>query len=543
MPRLALAVVAALGLILVLGFWVLRVGLDRAPWAVPLVALAGSIVQGWEGLATDGDELEEGPGAGPPSLTHGVASGDVTATSAVLWARASGPALVNVEYAPLGRSSPPPVPVVELTDYAAVVPIGGLDPDTEYVYRVWASDGHDASEPRLGRFRTAPSPSARRSVSFVFGGDLGGSSHCRRADSGYPIFSAMHALSPDFFLALGDMVYADDTCPATGPGGAAMVPGRFPGIDHPAIDWADHAAVRNVYLRHWRYNRADPHLQRLLASTPIYAQWDDHEVINNFGGSWSFLSAAFLWRAGYPNLVAAGRDAFFASWPVARAADDPNRLYRRFSWGAEADLFLLDTRSYRSRNDLADTAENRKTMLGAAQLRWLKEGLRGSAATWKIVASGSPISIPTSGVLAALFGRDGWASGSSWDYSSQTGFERELLDLIMFLDDQDIRNVVFVAADAHRALTIRYQLDPNGDGRSVVFHELVAGPLSARVPEGAPELDPTFNPVLLFHEAGVFNFGYVRIEPEPGRVARLVAEVRGEDGQPRPGSRVELQAR
>ncbi|HZU07987.1 MAG TPA: alkaline phosphatase D family protein [Chloroflexota bacterium] len=518
--------------------------------AVPTVRPAVAAAR--EGLSAHPASSALSAAAEPLTLTHGVASGDVTAESAVVWARASGPALLHVEYDtdPLFRQprSAPPRPVSEATDYTATVVLQDLAPDTVYYYRAWLArpdvPGPAAvSEPQTGRFRTAPGPTAQRPVSFVFGGDLGGQRYCRSVDKGYAIFSAMEALAPDFFIALGDMIYADAECPAEGPDGWRNVPGDFPSVADPAVDWTNLTQLREVYYKHWRYNRADPHLQRFLARTPLYAQWDDHEVINDFGGRWTYWNARTRDRAGYPNLVAAGREAFFHYTPIARQPADPERIYRRFVWSADLELFLLDERSYRSRNDLLDTPANAKTLLGKEQLAWLKEGLRRSPATWKVVSGGVPLSIATGG--GPETGRDSWARGTEPGFAAQTGFQQELLDLLRFLDEHQVRNLVWLAADVHFPAQFRYEIDLNGDGVPLVFHELIAGPLSAaRGPGPRPErLDPLLKPTLLYGEGQLLNFGYVRLEPSAEGPARLIAEVRDETGAVRPGSRLELTPR
>ena len=58
-----------------------------------------------------------------------------------------------------------------------------------------------------------------------------------------------------------------------------------------------------------------------------------------------------------------------------------------FSWGPNLNLLILDARSYRSPNNLVDTAENNKTMLGDEQLKWLEQSLSNSSTTWKVVSS------------------------------------------------------------------------------------------------------------------------------------------------------------
>ncbi len=474
-----------------------------------------------------------------PRLTHGVASGDVTATSAVLWARSSaaGEITFTIDDDPeLATPRRFQAASEAANDFTARVTVGGLEPATTYHYR--ASLGPDVD---AGSFTTAAGAAGGAPVRFIVGGDVGGQGYCRHALRGYGIFRAMAALEPDFFIANGDMIYADDPCPAAGPDGWPNVPGDFPSVDDPSVDWKDRAQLREVYLAHWRYNRADPHQQDFLRRVPVYAQWDDHEVINDFGAAWGSWPQQMT-RAGFPNLVAAGRDAFFAWNPIARHPAEPGRIYRSFRRGRDVELFVLDARSYRSLNDLAERPDDPKPLLGEPQLDWLLEGLARSDATWKIVSSDVPLSIPT-GYQADLYGRDAFADGNHpWEaptFAARTGFEAELRRLLHALDAGDVRNVVFVATDVHFAANLRYHLDVDGDGDLLLFHELVSGPLNAACTPVPSRLDPTFRPVTLYAEAGIFNFSYIRVERR-GDSVHLVADVRGAGGEVRFGSRLEL---
>ncbi len=497
----------------------------------------------------------------PPSridVSHGVASGDLTATSAVVWARASdGPAQMHVEYdtdlafgQPSRVDSAPGV-ADAASDYTASVPLADLAPDTRYHYRVWFSNGGGqagppAVGPTEGSFRTAPAPGSSRPIAFTVAGDIAGQQYCRRPEEGYAFFRAMEVLGPDFLIGNGDMIYADTACPLAGPVTPVVpdwtnIPGDFPSIADPAVDWTDAERVREIYDEHWRYNREDPYHQRFLRSAPIYAQWDDHEVINDFGAGWEFWNQANRDRPGFPTLVENGRDAFFDWNPIARDPEDPNRIYRSFDWGAEMDLFLLDARSYRTRNDREGVPPGEETLLGTEQLAWLEQGLLESEATWKIVSTDVPHSIPT-GSNAAEFGRDAFATGTDPEVPTETGFETELGDLLTFLDANDVENVVFVVMDVHFAMTLRYELDADGDGDQLVFHELISGPNNAiAVPPPTP--DPTFNPTVLYQEGNLFNFQYVRLEPDTDGTTHLIADIRDVDGLPRPGSRLELTPR
>jgi alkaline phosphatase D len=471
------------------------------------------------------------------SVTHGVAVGEVTATSAVIWSRASEASEMRVEVDVDERLDSPRVATTRATverDFTASVFIDELQPDTRYHYRV----RFDNSAPALGSFRTAPLAQNVQPVRFVVMGDLGGHGYCREQGRGYSFFTEMETLEPHFLVANGDMIYADSACAQERAEGGENIPGDFPRIDDPSVDWTDAAAVREVYLAHWRYNRADEHFQKLLASTSMYSQWDDHEVINDFGAEWPSLSIV-MERAGYPNLVREGRDALFDFHPMRRHRDEPDRIYRSFRWGKDAELFLLDARSYRSLNDLSDRPENNKTLLGQAQLNWLKSELSNSDATWKIVSTDVPLSIPT-GSQANLYGRDAFADGTDADYSARTGFESELAELLEHLDRENIQNIVFVATDVHFASTLRYEVDVDDDGDTLLFHEFISGPLSAvKVPPASP--DPSFRPTTLYAEGNVFNFSFVRIERREG-VSHLVADVRDDTGAVRFGSSLTLVA-
>ena len=220
-------------------------------------------------------------------ITHGVAAGDVTARSAIVWARSNREALMMVRYQPVvGNRDPQQVTSrsSSATNLSAQVRLEALEPGTRYRYEVWFEDGVGRSAVEAGTFGTAPRSDVRSAVSFIWSGDLGGQGYCRRSDGGYTIFRHMAALGPDFFIANGDMIYADSVCPAEGPGdGWDNVPGDFLGIGSPEVDWNDLDQVEDVYASHWLYNRADPFHQDFLRATPMYVQWDDHEVINDFG--------------------------------------------------------------------------------------------------------------------------------------------------------------------------------------------------------------------------------------------------------------------
>jgi len=508
-----------------------------------LVAALGTSVV----IAIGGAGLSAGVSDEPLVITHGIASGDVTPTSAVIWARASGKAQMHVEIDTdpvfARAKSRHSAAAREDADFTAHLTVDGLQPATRYWYRVWFSgagaDGRShVGDNQVGTFTTAPASGDSRPVSFVLAGDVGGQRYCRNAATGgYAIFGAMEALNPTFVIVNGDAIYADGDCPFIGPEpGWVNIPGTFPSIADPAVDWNNVAAVRDVYLQHWRYNRADPYTQSLLRSTSSISQWDDHEVINDFGASWTYWNSANVNRTGYPNIVAAGLDTFFAYSAIERNSVERDRIYRSFRWGQDLEVFVLDARSYRDRNDTLDTLPEPKAMLGREQIAWLVDGLQQSTATWKVVSSDVPISIPTGSLT---FGRDAWARLPG---EPPTGFRRELLDLVAALDRINAQNVVFVATDVHYATNLAYSVDADGDGDFLTLYEVVRGPLNAAKapPRTAAQLDPSVHPTVLYAEGGLFNFGFVRINRQSDGKVHLVADVRDEHGVQRPGSVLDL---
>jgi alkaline phosphatase D len=489
--------------------------------------------------------------AQPLRITHSVASGDVTATTAVIWARASGPARMYVEVHPnplftrkKKLQAPQYAVATAETDFTAQLMLTDLEPDTRHYYRVWLTPPdltpfRDIGGGEWGTFKTAPAAHRRRAkISFTVSADVAGQGYCRNAATGgYTIFATMLALKPDFFMANGDMVYQDATCTADGPdgpGGWQNIPGDFKSIADPTVDWTNTAQVWDIFVGHWRYNRADPYTQEFFRRVPMMSQWDDHEVINDFGANWSYWNSATIGRAGYPNITDAGLRTFLAYSPMNHDPADPKRIYRSIRYGKDLEIFLLDARSYRDRNDLPDTPANNKQMLGREQIDWLVSGLRNSDATWKVVSSAVPVSIPTGSVQ---FGRDSWANLDA----EPSGFERELLGMLAEFDRINVKNLVFIATDIHFPTSMSYKTDADGDGDLLEFHEFVTGPLNGvRNPVKPP--DPAANPEVLYAEGGLFNFGYYQIVRRNGKM-HFIADVRDEHGAQRPGSEIDLTPR
>ena len=271
-------------------------------------------------------------------LSLGYVCGEVTDDSALVWLRAEPDSRVALHYGTEPRldefSSSQLVSVDPKADSTAIIPLTRLSPSTRYYYRALVAGKKPGP---IASFRTAPRPNDNAKVSFCFSGDT------RETYKPFTVMGAVRSQHPDFFIFLGDTIYADIN------GAARQLP-EF---------WAK-----------YRANRADPWMQDCFADTSVYATWDDHEVVNDY----------------FPEspLAPIGRKAFLDYWPVRSPADERERIYRSFRWGQAAEIFMLDSRQYRN--------PSKNTMLGKAQREWLIDGLAASSANFKFVATAVPMS-------------------------------------------------------------------------------------------------------------------------------------------------------
>ncbi len=405
------------------------------------------------------------PAYGAP-VTHGVMVGDVTSTSAVIWARTNKPTTMHVRVKPkhgFGRPIRKQTTVSLVRDFTGKVRVKGLSPDTQYRYVVWFGNkktffrSHRSDGAVSGTFTTAPHRNDSKPISFAWGGDVAGQNVCRDEQEGFPIFHAINKLDLDFFIGLGDMIYADGVCESIGRYQNAQIPGDFVlSADLPNF-WA-----------HWKYSREDESFRKLLSKVPYYAVWDDHEVVNDFGPLHDTRDTP-PYTAG-EHLLPLGLQAFLAYNPVVERSRTPERLYRHARWGKHLDLFFLDNRQYRDANLQEDSLQFKKTMLGREQLHWLKKKLESSNATWKVIVSSVPISIPTG--FPPERGRDGWAN-----FDQDTGFEHELREILETIREQERRNVVFITTDVHFGGVFRYT--PSLADFGFQIQEFVTGPMNA----------------------------------------------------------------
>ena len=421
-----------------------------------------------------------------PLIISGVQSGDVSDGSAVVWARADRPARMQVAYATtesfgtiLGTAS---ADALSDRDCTAKVWLENLPPGQDIFYRVRfevPADSGTSGETLTGHFRT---PSRERdSVSFLWSGDTAGQGWGIDASrGGMRTYRTMLEERPDFFIHSGDHIYADCPIPAElnlpdGETWRNLVTEEKSAVAH-SLD---------QFRGNYKYNLLDDNVRAFQAEVPMFAQWDDHEVTNDWSPIGSVDETGYD-ETGTSRLVARARRAFFEFMPIRDIPERAGRIYRRIGYGPLLDVFMIDMRSYRDSTWNKGSDESDTFILGPAQLAWLKRELAASRAVWKVIAADLPI---------GLISLDAIALGDG----PPERREHEISDLLSYIKSAGVRNTVWLTADMH--YTAAHHYDP---ARAVFtdfepFWEFVSGPLHAGT-WGPGQLDNTFGPKAMFEK-------------------------------------------
>lgn len=341
-------------------------------------------------------------------LRSGPMPGHATLQDTVIWLQTHDPRRVEVRFWPEGEPTAArlsaPFETRTDSDLIAKVALDKLLFGTTYRYELYL-DGHrvgpeDAesswhfeTQP-MWRWRTDPPDFTFAIGSCAYINDPPFDRPGKPYGSEFEIFDQIAAAEPVFMLWLGDNVYLRDA------------------------DWLSEQGMRYRYAQ----NRELPELQRLLAATQHLAIWDDHD----YGPDNSDRT--------FP-LRRQSLEIFGDYWPTPpRGTLETPGAFGRFEWG-DLELFLLDNRFHRSPNHWPDGPD--KVMYGEAQMRWLKESLLSSKATFKLVAGGSQF------LNTMLYDR-------SWQEMWKL-FPDERQDFLDFLAEERIEGIVFLSGDRHHS--------------------------------------------------------------------------------------------
>jgi alkaline phosphatase D len=296
---------------------------------------------------------------GYPRLMQGPMVGALAPTEVKIWVRTTGEYLVTVQYDTDREFTAPretePVRITKADDYTGVILVTGLEPATEYFYRLTVDGIRDRYLKQLEpfRFETAPRSGEAAGLRIAFG-----SCPKYQDDRIQPIWRWVDHHQPDIFFWIGDNVYADTLDP-------------------------------DIIREEYRRQRDVPGLQPILHHVSHLAVWDDHDYgLNNHDRTNPIKQGAY--------------EAFVQYWAnPAYGLPEVKGVFFKYTWG-RVDFFFLDDRWYRDPAEAPDVPG--KTMLGGGQLAWLKSELETSGAVFKVLVSGSGFSVEKGP------GGDSWAA-------------------------------------------------------------------------------------------------------------------------------------
>jgi alkaline phosphatase D len=400
-------------------------------------------------------------------FTLGVASGYPEPNAVVLWTRLAPEPLV-----PGGGMPQAPVEVEweVATDerlativrrgtvyatpdwaHSVHVEVTGLEPARDHWYR-FTSGG--ARSP-VGRTRTAP---ARGTQPARFTLAL---ASCQYYELGhYAAYRGVAADAPDLVVHVGDYIYE----------------GR--GIDRVRSHGHPECHTLDDYRARYSLYKSDPLLQDAHAAAPWMLAHDDHEVANDYAAESSGQGdppELFLARR------AAAYQAYYEHQPLPRRLvpfGGRQRLYTSRSFGDLVNVFMLDTRQYRSPQaclpgpivePCAELANEQRTMLGAAQEQWLATSLGASTARWNLLGQQT---------VLAHFDQSGSGPPAYWA-DAWNGYPAARQRLVDTLVTRKTQNPVVLSGDIHAFLVNDVHARPTDLESPIVATELATSSISS----------------------------------------------------------------
>jgi alkaline phosphatase D len=243
--------------------------------------------------------------------------------------------------------------------------------------------------------------------------------------------------APDFSFLLGSCFYVNDT-PFDRPGKAYGGDTRI--LDVMAKDTADFQiwGGDNLYFREadfsspsglidrYQHSFGNAGMATLRATRPSIAIWDDHDYGSNDSDR-NFV------------LAPTATELFKTFWPSPYYKAGCGSVY---SYN-DCDFFLMDDRSFRAPNKLADSIGNapntNKPYLGSVQMQWLTDGLLNSNAPFKFVVIGNQV------------------VNNHNKYECYAHFDHERQQLYQFIADNKINGVIFLSGDRHHTDLLSYE--------------------------------------------------------------------------------------
>ncbi|MFT6856313.1 MAG: alkaline phosphatase D [Cyclobacteriaceae bacterium] len=364
-----------------------------------------------------------------PSSTfflHGVASGDPLENNIILWTRITD-TTANLNQMKLlwemaeddkfrNITNSGNIETSATRDFTVKVDVDGLKEGTVYFYRFNYKDNYSPT----GRTKTISNTADSLEFAIV---------SCSNYEWGY--FNAYGRIAQrpilDAVIHLGDYIYE-------------YAPGTYGDttLKRKHLPAKELISLQDYRSRYAQY-RLDDDLQAVHASHPFITIWDDHEVANDVykDGAQNHQSDEGLFNTR-KNLAT---QAYYEWMPIR----ENQKHYRKFEYGALADLYMLDERLDGRTKPVPNTKDptyqdTSRKMISDEQRSWLFENIKESSATWKIIGNQVIFSDLKQGMIFPNRPRN----MDSWD-----GYPADKNRFAQFIKDENLKNIVFVTGDTH----------------------------------------------------------------------------------------------
>ncbi len=478
---------------------------------------------------------------GAKGFTHGVASGEPSQGSVLLWTRYVGNGDVrltaeisgNLEFSDARIAGE--VDALADRDHIAKITVQGLDPNSWYFYRFIAPDG---SKSAVGRTRTLPQGPTPKFTIGVVG--------CANLPFGY--FNAYaHAAQNaelDMMVHTGDYLY--EYAAGTYPSKDQALAGRTLNPVSEMVQLADYR------LRYAAY-RKDPDLQRIHQVLPMVAMWDDHEFANDAytDGAENHDASEGEWEAR--KRVA---ERVYREWMPVSDKEYGSPRWSEYQIGDLATLFLTESRigartkqldlaaALKGQQDIPKALEAfrddvwqdpAREMIGGEQEAWLASAMRKSKAggtKWQVwsqqcvmgelklpqeatnwVADDTPAfakELLAVGALAAKIGLP--INFDSWD-----GYPKARERALAIAQQADA-DLIVLSGDSHNAWAFDLATDDGAAGVEFGGHSVtspgIESYLSGADPDTAARALIDTNPALQWTDTAHRGYMIVTLTPE-----------------------------
>lgn len=353
---------------------------------------------------------------------HGVASGDASQSSVVIWTRVT-PKIkmrsIDVSWEISEDSTfttnykSGKYRTLPENDYTVKIKVENLKPHTVYYYRFYAFNKYS----EIGITKTLPANNENvNNYSAIF---FTGSNFNAGFFNAYKVVYKYENV--DAIFHLGDYLYE-------------YANNRYGHNPNRQIRPENECITLQDYLTRYSHYRLDKWLRKIHEKYCWYVEWDDHEFANNsyINGAENNQPEVNNWQQRKDNAL----KAYYEWMPVE--PNKENSVYRTIEVGKLAKFIMLDSRLNRT-FQYVNANDTTKTLLGKEQLQWMfKEILKAQKDSVKWIFLMSQVMFAPLQILGSPVNNDQW-----------DGYHYERKKILEFIDKHNVKNIIIISGDIH----------------------------------------------------------------------------------------------